>query len=135
MTNDSLLAFLHRFFNRFAQLSSVNTTNVPVNNLAFVVVQKSCGQVAPPFPVDQIDGRLRIRSIEQVGRHCCLHRIKKLRHLVFDLADVVKRDGHKLQSMWPVVLIYLHEIRKLIAAWIAKSRPEVNEQRELSLLS
>ena len=51
-----------------------------------------------------------------------------------DLGHVVERDGDKLQRARPVVAVYLHQIGKFIAAWIAIGGPEVNEQRMFSLL-
>src|SRR5215213_8498376 len=132
---DSLLVtFLDDLLDRLAQLSRVDASDVLVNDLALLVVQVRCRQIALPSSIDKIDRGLGVRDVEQVRRHLRVHQIEKLRHLVFDLAHVVKRHRDKLQRAWPVVLIDLHEIGKLVTTRIAKRGPEVNEQGTLALL-
>ena len=61
--------------------------------LAFRLPRASCRQRAAPLGIYQIDGRLRIRNIQQVYWHTCVHLLQKLRNLRFDVGEIVERDG------------------------------------------
>src|SRR5215203_28954 len=99
------ITFPNQFFNCLAQLGSLDAADVLVNNFAFFVVEKSRRQIAAPGRIHQVDGRLRIGSIKQVRRHLRSHRIKKLRHLFFDLAHVVERNSDKLEMVFAIVFV------------------------------
>src|SRR6185369_7731424 len=129
-----LLGFLHDLFYLFTQLSRVNASDVAPNYFTLFVVEKSCGQASLPFRIDQINSRLGIRNIQQVGRHSGLHRVEKLRYRCFDVTHVVERDSDKLQRAWPVVFVDLYQLGKFIATRIEVGGPKVNQERMLSLL-
>src|SRR5437868_8988381 len=132
---NTLGTFLNNLLDRLAQLSGVHASEMLVNNLALLVVEKRRGQIASPLWIYKIDRRFRIRRIEQVGRHRRLHRVEKLRHLGLDVSHVVKRHSYKIQLARPIFLINLHEIRKLVATRITERRPKIDQQRMLPLLS
>src|SRR6185369_873613 len=84
-----LIALFDDFLDRLTQFSRVDASDVLENYFAFFIVQISCGKVATPTAVYQVDGRLRIGNVQQVSRHRGVHRLQKLRYARFDIRHVV----------------------------------------------
>src|SRR6476646_4817450 len=117
------------FVYRCSQFGDLNASETLVNELTFRVIEKSCRQSAAPLGVDQLDGRFRIRKIQQVSGHLGMHLAQEFRNTRLDVRQIVQADRDKVQTFRTIRRIKLYQVRKFFAAWLAPGDPKVNQQR------
>src|ERR1043166_7023036 len=117
-------------FDGGAQVVGLEAPIVCEDDLAGAVVEEGGGQLAAPGGVNEVDGRLLVGGVQEVGGQRRGARLgEELRHGLRDVRRVVERDDDEVEAVGRVLRLDPQEVWELLAARLAPGRPEVDEQR------